>query len=140
MNNIVLAMVGGRDFYNLEASLKLFDKMSARYKICRIVSGGATGADHIAEMVAALRHIPIIRYLPNWKKHGRAAGPIRNELIVENSDIVIAFWDGVSKGTKSTIDISIKMRKLIYVIRYQKHERYCDKMRKIFLERKEILF
>ena len=37
------------------------------------------------------------------EKYGRAAGPLRNEKMVECADLVVAFWDGRSRGTKSLI-------------------------------------
>ncbi len=38
-----------------------------------------------------------------WKAHGKAAGPIRNKEMIHSSGALIAFWDGISKGTKNCI-------------------------------------
>ena len=39
----------------------------------------------------------------DWQRYGRGAGPIRNKQIVESADLVIAFWDGKSNGTRSAL-------------------------------------
>jgi len=81
-----------------------------------IVSGGAKGPDTFAEKFALINQIPTKIFLPDWDKHGKSAGFIRNKQIVDYSDMVIAFWDRKSKGTKSTIDLAIKQGKPVYII------------------------
>jgi len=79
--------------------------------ISKIVSGGATGADALAESYAKLRDIPIQVFPADWDTHGRAAGPIRNRQIVKASDLIVAFWDGKSPGTRSTKGLTEKAGK-----------------------------
>jgi predicted Rossmann fold nucleotide-binding protein DprA/Smf involved in DNA uptake len=81
-----------------------------------IVSGGAKGADTIAESFAKVCRIPTKIFLPDWDKHGKAAGFIRNREIVDYCDMVIAFWDQKSKGTKNTIDTALKAGKPVWII------------------------
>lgn len=69
-----------------------------------IVSGGARGVDSYAKHYAVNHNIPIIEYLPDYKQYGRSAPFLRNIQIVETCDYLLAFWDGVSHGTKFTID------------------------------------
>jgi len=111
-----LAVVGSRKFsdYNI-AKEKIQDHFDIN-KITDIVSGGAKGADYLGQLFAQEFNKNMIAFLPDWKRYGKAAGVIRNKLIVENSDAVIAFWDGVSKGTKKTIDIAAKLNKKLVVI------------------------
>lgn len=73
-----------------------------------IVSGGALGADTYAREYAIKNNIPIVEFLPDYKKHGRSAPIIRNIQIVENCDFLLAFWDGTSRGTKFTTDYAEK--------------------------------
>ena len=73
-----------------------------------IISGGASGADTYAKEYAVKNGIPIIEFLPDYKKYGRSAPIIRNRQIVENCDFVLAFWDGTSRGTKFTTDYAEK--------------------------------
>ena len=68
-----------------------------------IISGGAVGVDSCAERYAYLNNVKIQVFLPDYKRYGRAAPIIRNKQIVDYADIVIAFWDGKSKGTLSVI-------------------------------------
>ena len=73
-----------------------------------IISGGAKGADTLAKQYALHNKIPLIEFLPDYQKFGRKAPLLRNISIVENCDLLIAFWDGVSRGTKFTIDYAVK--------------------------------
>ena len=54
-------------------------------------------------------------FKPDWKRYGKGAGIIRNRHFVENSDIIIAFLDEKSKGTKNTINYALKIEKSIYI-------------------------
>lgn len=70
-----------------------------------IVSGGCpTGADRIAERYARLQGFTLEIHPAEWAKHGRAAGPIRNQQMVDaGADVVLAFPLGESRGTKGCI-------------------------------------
>ena len=108
------AIIGSRNFNDMG----FLEKSISPYldDISEVVSGGAKGADSLGASWAKSNGIPANIFLPEWDKHGRGAGPIRNRLIIENSDVVFAFWDGKSKGTKSAIEIAKKMGKIIYII------------------------
>lgn len=71
----------------------------------RIIEGGAIGADFCARLYAKYCGWDHVQYKADWKKHGNAAGPIRNQQMLdeEKPDIVVAFWDGKSTGTKDMI-------------------------------------
>ena len=69
-----------------------------------IVSGGAKGVDTSARKYALAHGIKLTEFLPEYTRFGRSAPPKRNITIIEYSDIVIAFWDGKSRGTKFVID------------------------------------
>lgn len=76
-------------------------------RIKTIIHGGARGADTLADNWAKAWNVPVEVYFADWDKHGKSAGYIRNkEMIDSKPDMVIAFWDGVSKGTKHTIDLA----------------------------------
>ena len=83
-----------------------------------IISGGAKGADKLAELLANEYQIPLKIFIPDWKTHGYQAGFIRNTYIVEESDKVIAFWDGKSKGTLDSINKAKRMFKPVMIIEY----------------------
>lgn len=76
-----------------------------------VVTGGARGVDEYAGHYARLMGFEVCIWEADWDSLGKAAGPVRNELIVEDVDRVVAFWDGESRGTKNTIDLALKMKK-----------------------------
>lgn len=76
-----------------------------------IISGGACGVDACAKRYAVLHDIKYTEYTPEYERYGRAAPLKRNLLIIENADIVLAFWDGKSRGTKYVIDECRKRNK-----------------------------
>lgn len=84
-----------------------------------IISGGAKGIDTLAEQYAALHSIKTLIIKPDYDKYGRAAPIRRNDTIVDSSDLVIAFWDGKSRGTKYVIDYAQKTGKPIQIIKIE---------------------
>jgi len=113
-----LAIVGSRTFNDYEMVKDSLKDLT----ITEIVSGGAKGADALAEKFAKVNNIPVKIFKPDWAKYGRGAGPVRNKQIVEYADKVIAFWDGESKGTKSSIDLATKELKLLSIKRFMPKE------------------
>ena len=78
--------------------------------ITEMVSGGAKGVDADARKYAIEHNIKLTEFRPDYKRYGRGAAPLKRNLqIIEYSDIVLAFWDGTSKGTKYVIDNCRKM-------------------------------
>lgn len=80
-----------------------------------IVSGGAKGIDTSAREYALANSIKLTEFLPDYEKYKRGAPLKRNMQIIEYSDVVIAFWDGKSKGTKFVIDTCNKTGKEVVV-------------------------
>lgn len=109
-----LAVVGSRNFNDYELLKQTLDQ----YKgvVTHIVSGGAKGADTLAEKWASENNVEMLIFLPDWYRYGKSAGYIRNRDIVSNSDLVIAFWDGTSKGTKHSIDLAESKNKELKVV------------------------
>ena len=70
-----------------------------------VVTGGADGADRMAELSCEAHGVHYARIPALWRRHNRAAGPIRNRWIERMSDRVVAFWDGKSTGTKGCVDL-----------------------------------
>jgi predicted Rossmann fold nucleotide-binding protein DprA/Smf involved in DNA uptake len=109
---MVYAIVGSRNFDDYEKVKEVLKDAD----ISKIVSGGADGADSLGEKYAKEHDIELVTYLPDWKQYGKAAGMIRNKLIINDADVVIAFWDGVSKGTANSINLAKKQKKKLIVI------------------------
>jgi len=111
-----LAIIGSRgfsDYQLLESTLEQY-----KDKITEVVSGGAKGADSLGERWANNNNIPTIIFKPDWDKYGKKAGYLRNVDIVKNSDGVIAFWDGESRGTQHSFTLCTKLNKPLKIIRY----------------------
>ncbi|MBE6757927.1 MAG: DUF2493 domain-containing protein [Ruminococcaceae bacterium] len=72
--------------------------------VTEIVSGGARGVDTSAARWARANGIPLTEFLPKYEIYGRRAPLVRNVTIVEYSDLVLAFWDGRSRGTAFVIE------------------------------------
>ena len=110
-----LAIIGSRTFNNYELmKTEVFPFINCDI----ILSGGAKGADNLAEKFAHQNNKKIVILKPQWHKFGKSAGLIRNIEIVKQSDLIIAFWNGQSKGTKHSIDTAKKMKKRIITILY----------------------
>jgi hypothetical protein len=98
---------GGRDYDNWTAFAAEMDMHAKRMNIGLVVSGGARGADTMAKDWALSRGIPVAIFPANWTKHGKAAGPIRNQSMIDfmRPDVVIAFAGG--RGTADMIQRAI---------------------------------
>ena len=76
-----------------------------------IISGGAVGIDRCAENYADKMNIPKVIVRPDYANYGKLAPLKRNKEMVDMADMVIAIWDGHSRGTKNTIDYAISINK-----------------------------
>ena len=110
-----VAIVGSRNFSDYETLENAVNRLCGSGIAC-IISGGAKGADSLAKQYAQKFAIPIKVFKPDWKQYGRGAGVVRNRDIVSHADVVIAFWDGVSKGTASSIKLAQEMNKMVHVV------------------------
>ncbi len=81
-----------------------------------IISGGAKGVDLCAKVYAAEHNIKYTEFLPEYTRYGKAAPLKRNEQIIACADVVLAFWDGKSRGTKFSVDLAEKLGQEIKLI------------------------
>lgn len=102
-----ILVCGGRNFRNSEMLGAWLGGVCNRHRISAIIQGGASGADELARLYAEWRSIPVETYEADWKLHGRAAGPIRNQRMLDQGkpDLVIAF-----PGGSGTADMVRKAR------------------------------
>lgn len=107
-----VAVIGSRGFNDYELVVRTLSNLH----ITLLISGSAKGADSLGERYANENNIETLIFKPDWEKHGKAAGMIRNTDIVNNSELIVAFWDQTSKGTKDSIDKAKKLGKKIVVI------------------------
>ena len=88
-----------------------------------VISGGAAGADQFAARLVRewnesqkCEDIKLTEHLPDWNRYGKRAGFVRNELIIKDADMVLAFWDGVSRGTANSLSIAKRLKKTTLII------------------------
>jgi hypothetical protein len=99
-------IAGSRTFRDLDILTKECDFYLQNCKDIEVVSGTAAGADSLGEMYALTRNYKVTRFPADWQKYGKAAGYIRNEEMAKYADALIAFWDGISKGTEHMINLA----------------------------------
>lgn len=102
-----LIIAGGRDY---QFTKKDWDRLETIRNVHEVVSGGARGADEAGEAWAAFRQKPIKRFMADWEKFGKRAGPMRNREMAEYADAVALFPGG--KGTQNMY-LEAKARNLV---------------------------
>jgi len=116
MSKIYLAIVGAREYTNKKRFTEIVDEWVEKNGFPdKIISGGATGVDTLAEHYAEERKIPFIKFLPEWNVHGKQAGPLRNTHIVNSSTHMIAMptknsigtFDSIRKAENKKIHVSV---------------------------------
>lgn len=115
-----LGIVGYRGYTDYDQFCKYIKHWKTKNnikKIKLIISGGCMGTDTLAERYAKEHKIKMRVFKPDWNKYGNAAGPIRNKLIVKDSEYVIAFLHELSKGTLSSIKYAKELDKHLTIIK-----------------------
>jgi predicted Rossmann fold nucleotide-binding protein DprA/Smf involved in DNA uptake len=106
-------VIGSREFPQLWRVRNFIHSLP---KSTIIVSGLARGVDSVARDAALKAGMNVIDVPANWDAQGKGAGFIRNRIIIQLSDEVVAFHDGQSKGTMNSIELAKKHDKDIKVI------------------------
>ena len=93
----------------------IVDGFAGSNHVC-LIEGGAPGADRIARLWAQARFFEVQTFMADWNKHGKAAGPIRNQQMVDQKpDYVAAFplpdsrgtWDAIRRAESAGIPVRI---------------------------------
>lgn len=94
---------GGRNYNDWQTLFGELHKIHKVTPITEIISGKARGADYLGGSWTVANSIKLTEYLANWDRDGKAAGPIRNQQMLDEGkpDLVIAFPGGA--GTKDMI-------------------------------------
>ena len=97
---------GGRDFTDWRGMYAALSALHDKHGFSAIIEGGARGADAGGRSFGEQNSIPVLTYPADWKKHGKAAGYIRNRKMLDEGkpDLVVAFPGG--KGTAMMIRIA----------------------------------
>ena len=119
---VKVGIVGSRSITSSEYVFSVLDFYLARLleeNEVVIVSGSAIGIDSLGAQWAELRKLKTEIYLPDWQTHGKKAGFLRNQQIIDNSDYLIAITTG-SNGTADSIKRAVKKNIPIKIIKYEK--------------------
>lgn len=90
-------MTGGRDYNDVGIVFDCLTKLNEQFERLVVIHGDADGADTCAYNVCREVGIEQVRVPAAWKKYQRAAGPIRNKLMLDlfpSLDLVMAFPGG----------------------------------------------
>lgn len=115
-------VVGSRTFDDYELMKKKLDHILKNYHRIVIVSGGARGADSLAERYAKEKDYPLKVFPAEWDRYGKSAGYRRNEQMhqyISKSDHrgVVAFWKDGSKGTAHNFGLAEKYNNQLRIIK-----------------------
>jgi hypothetical protein len=100
-----LAVIGSRNFTDYDFFKEKLEYLTQNIEEDIVyVSGGAIGTDSLCKRYCKENKYELIEFLPDYKQYGKAATHIRNSQIVEFSDALIAFFNGSSPGSKSTLE------------------------------------
>jgi len=98
---------GGRDFEDRDFLFKKLNMLNVEHGFDVIYEGGARGADTFAREWAKEANIPCQTFPAEWDKYGAKAGPIRNQVMLDQRpDLVIGFAGG--RGTDHMLKIASK--------------------------------
>jgi len=115
MDSFIISVVGSRDFYDRGILNEILNTVIQKYHLNHyevfLCSGGAKGADTLAQNYAKENGYPIIIYYPDYKNFGGKAPLVRNVRIISSADLVIALWDGKSKGTLNALSAAERLEK-----------------------------
>jgi hypothetical protein len=138
-NDFHLLVVGSRSFGNYEFLSSVLDGVLNSIKYSHqieIISGGARGADSLAERCAREHSYSFKIFKPDWSL-GKGAGFIRNDKMHKyiaqfSARGVVVFWDGESKGSYHNVELAKKYYNplILYNCKTCKYESYKNSMDK----------
>lgn len=117
-----LIIAGSRD---INISRPFINSLICYYNlmVTEIVSGGARGIDLVGEewalemrTLCGDNSVKTTQFFPDWNKHGKKAGPLRNKEMADYADALLLIWDGKSKGSKNMKENMKKLKKPIYEV------------------------
>lgn len=130
-----LIIAGGRKFNDYNLLKERCDYFLQNHQEIELVTGKAEGADFLGEWYAKNNNYIITEFPASWQdiegkpldeiltrrdgnKYWSKAGLYRNVQMAEYADVLIAFWDGKSKGTRHMIDTAIKHKLKYKIVKY----------------------
>jgi len=100
----------------INPSVESIEEALKDIQVLEVVSGGAHGVDSVGEAFAKKHNIPVKRFIPDWDKHGKKAGPLRNGSMASYGDFLLLIWDGKSAGSRSMKSSMVRLGKPVIEI------------------------
>jgi len=127
MDSVAICVAGGREFDDYDFLSSCMDSIKHLHymKAITLISGAARGADTLGEQYATEQHWEMESHPPDYDvpQYLRKRAPfVRNQKMAEIADVLCAFWDGKSKGTRHMIGCALKEGLEIHVFRYSPAE------------------
>lgn len=117
--SVRVLICGSRDWTKEDSIRDLIERLPAD---AVVIHGAAKGADEIADRLARARGLRVEAYPADWRQHGKAAGPIRNQRMIDEGkpDAVEAFvlpssrgtWDMVRRAKKAGVMVIVVHREM----------------------------
>lgn len=114
-----LIVAGGRDFTNYKLLKEKLDFLLSNTdkEEVTILCGMARGVDLLGKRYADQNEIDVWEYPADWSL-GRQAGYLRNSDMADEGTHLVAFHNGISRGTKHMIDLATKKGLVVRVVKY----------------------
>ena len=114
-----LIVAGGRDFTNYKLLKEKLDFLLSNTdkEEVTILCGMAKGADLLGKKYADENEIDVWEYPADGTK-GKQAGYLRNSQMADEGTHLVAFHNGISRGTKHMIDLATKKGLVVRVVKY----------------------
>lgn len=103
-------VAGSRNMTDKKTVYGYLDRLRKKIGDFEVVSGMAKGADSIGVEWAVERGLAVAKFPARWSTEGKSAGFLRNERMADHADLLVAFWDGYSVGTKHMIETASKKK------------------------------
>lgn len=128
LKELRVIIAGSRDFDDfpklMNSCTDILSKVETDAERIRVISGTARGTDKLGEQYAKIAGYELSKFPANWDGLGKRAGYVRNADMAKfscengNQGMLIAFWDGKSKGTKHMIDLAKKYGLEVHIVNF----------------------
>ena len=110
---VKVAIVGSRHFPEMDRVRDFVERLPAG---AIVVTGGASGVDATAGRAARDRALGLIKLPPRFEETtDPGASARRNQELIDSADVLVAFWDGQSEGTRKTVDRALESGREVHV-------------------------
>jgi SLOG family YspA-like protein len=110
-----LIIAGSRTFTDYQLPCQTL--APERLRITQVITGGARGTDQLGYRWAWKHALPHQLFRADWERFGKSAGVRRNYQMAQAGDVLVCFWDGVSKGSAHMVQCMRQLGKPVVVVR-----------------------